>query len=337
MLCSVIVPARDAGKTIGECVLAVLSQSLPSADYELIVVDDGSTDRTVAIARKLGARVIGRSRQSTAAARNAGVRAARADLVVFLDADCLPKLDWLAQMIHPFDDSRVVGVQGAYASDQKGLMPRLIQADCEETYRHLESYASTDVVRGFSAAFRRSILVDLDGFDSSFLVGDDVELSYRLAKSGRRLVFNPRARVYHNHGASVGRYFERGLRDGLWRSMIDARHPDKAAGDSQTSPSLQAEISLAGLTFASLVLGTRWRRFLPVAGVFAALFTSVVAPSAWRSRKSGPEVLLTIPGFRFVRGLALGSGMAIGKGTLVSHRLIGGLSRFARFFRRGGS
>jgi glycosyltransferase involved in cell wall biosynthesis len=334
MICSVIVPARDAAKTIGECILAVLSQSLPENEYELIVVDDGSSDRTGAIARRLGARVIARPPRGIAAARNAGVQAARADIVVFLDPDCLPKIDWLAQMIRPFDDPAVVGVQGAYASDQTELMPRLIQAEWEETYRQLESYPLTDVVRGFSAAFRRSVLLGADGFDASFAVGDDLELSYRLAKSGRRLVFNRRARVYHKHGDSVGRYFERSLRDGLWRSLIHARHPDKAAGDSQTSWALRAEIPLAGLTLASFLLGTHWRRFLPVAGVFAALFTSIVAPSAWRARKSGAEVALTIPGLHFVRSLALGSGMAIGRGTIVGQRVADRLTRLTRLFRR---
>jgi glycosyltransferase involved in cell wall biosynthesis len=332
--CSVVVPAHNAGRTIGECVLAVFSQSLPSEDYELIVVDDGSTDRTVAIARELGARVISRPPLGIASARNAGAQAARADLIVFLDADCLPKLDWLAEMIRPFADSAVAAVQGAYSSDQTELMPRLIQAECEDTYSRLEAYPSTDVVYGFSAAFRRRVLTGAAGFDSAFAVGDDLELSYRLAKSGQRLVFNARARVYHQHGGSLGRYFERSVRDGLWRSLIHARHPDKSAGDSQTPTALRAEIPLAGLTFASFLLGTRWRGFLPVAGIFAAIFTSVVAPAAWRARRSGAEVALTVPGLHFVRGLGLGSGMAIGRGTIVGQSVANRLERLRRWLRR---
>ncbi|HLZ07865.1 MAG TPA: glycosyltransferase family A protein, partial [Chloroflexota bacterium] len=90
-VCSVIVPAHNSARTIGECVMAVLTQSIARDAYELIVVDDGSTDRTVPIARRLGARVMTRSGLGVAAARNAGLRATQSDLVVFLDSDCLPR------------------------------------------------------------------------------------------------------------------------------------------------------------------------------------------------------------------------------------------------------
>jgi glycosyltransferase involved in cell wall biosynthesis len=314
--------------------MAVLSQSLPRDSYELIVVDDGSTDQTASIARKRGARVLPRSALGLAAARNAGLQASRSDIVVFLDPDCLPRLDWLAEMIQPFGDPTVVGVQGAYASDQRELMPRLIQSECEETYRNLEAHPTTDVIRGYSAAFRRSVLVGFEGFDPSFTVGDDLELSRRLARNGLRLIFNGRARVYHRHGDSVWRYLERSLRDGLWDSLIRARHSDEADDDTQIPRALRAEVPLAGLTLVSFVLGARWRRILPLAGILAATFTTMVAPSAWRARDSGTDVALTLPGLHFLRSLALGSGMAIGRGAVASNQVSFRLAKLARLLRR---
>ena len=79
MYCSVIIPARNAGRTIGECLLAVLSQSVPRELYEVLVVDDGSTDQTLAIARKCGARVVPQPALGPAAARNTGARVAKGD------------------------------------------------------------------------------------------------------------------------------------------------------------------------------------------------------------------------------------------------------------------
>src|SRR5436309_1229156 len=110
MFCSVVIPARNAAGTIGECVLGVLSQSLPREMYEVLVVDDGSSDPTVAIARRLGVRVVAQPPLGIASARNAGIRAAKGDPIVFLDPDCVPKLDWLAQTIAPFADPKVAGV-----------------------------------------------------------------------------------------------------------------------------------------------------------------------------------------------------------------------------------
>ncbi|HLZ09715.1 MAG TPA: glycosyltransferase family 2 protein, partial [Chloroflexota bacterium] len=236
-------------------------------------------------------------------------------------------------MIRPFDDPEVVGVQGGYSSDQSELMPRLIQAEFEEMYRGFAAFPTIDAVRAFSAAFRRSVLIGADGFDPSFVVGDDLELSYRLKKRGGRLIFNPRARVYHLHGVSIWRYVERSLRAGLWALLIRARHPDRSADGRQNERPIPAEIPLAGLTFLSVVLGARWRRFLPVAGIFAAAFTTVVAPSAWRARASGADVALSVPGLRFLRSLALGSGMAIGQGTLVGNQVIFRLATVKRMLR----
>jgi len=87
MLCSVIIPARNAARTIGECLLAVLSQSVPRSLYEIIVVDDGSTDATARIARSHNVRVIPQPPLGVAAARNTGARAARGEILLFVDAD----------------------------------------------------------------------------------------------------------------------------------------------------------------------------------------------------------------------------------------------------------
>jgi GT2 family glycosyltransferase len=334
MLCSVVVPARNAAKTIGACIIAVLSQSMPRENYEVIVVDDGSTDHTAYIARKFGIRVLPQPPLGVGAARNTGARAAAGDLVVFLDADCLPKLDWLAQMVAPFSDPRVVAVQGAYSSDEPGLVPRLIQAECDDEYRRLESYPSIDVIQGFSAAYRRSIFLAAGGFDTTFAVAGDVELAYRLAKTGMRLVFAPKACVYHNHGSSVRGYLERTVRVGLWRSLVRARHPEKAGGDSQSSEALKAQVPLASLTVATVVLGTRWRPLLPLAGLLAALFAGSTVPYAWRSRRAGTDVALAAPAAQFLRAFGLACGMALGGGTLMGTRLARSLNRIARSLGR---
>ncbi|HUX87895.1 MAG TPA: glycosyltransferase [Chloroflexota bacterium] len=333
MLCSVIVPARNAARTIGECLLSVLSQSVPRELYEIIVVDDGSTDATVRIARSHNVRVIPQPPLGVAAARNTGARAAKSDILLFVDADCVPALDWIGQMLAPFEDPLVVGAKGAYLTHQEDLLPRLVQVEYEEKYRRLERFDSIDFIDGYSAAYRRSAFLAAGGFDASLAAAEDVELSFRLAKSGQRLVFAPKARVFHYHGESLRRYATRKLRYGLWRSLVYARHPDKAQGDSHTPPELRAQIPLAGLAVGAAVLGTRWPKFYRMSGVFLGLFATTTAPFAWRARRAGTDAAIAAPLLMLVRALGLGVGLAIGTGSLFGQRLVQRISRFARAFR----
>jgi len=318
---SVIIAARNMGRTVGECVLATLSQSVPRNLYEVIVVDDGSTDQTAAIARRCGVRTLSQRSSGLAAARNTGAQAARGDIVVFLDADCVPKLDWLAQMVSPFADSKIVGVKGAYQTNQSGLLPRLIQAEWDDTYRRLQENNAIDLVDGYSAAYRRDAFLAAGGFDPSFAAASDVELSCRLTKAGHRLVFAPKAAVYHYHGNSLTSYVEEAIRSGLWRSLLYARHPETLLSNGDPRPELQAQIPLVGLTLGTLLLGTRWRRCLPLSGLFTLAFASTTVPSALRARSSGDDVALAAPVLQFLRALGLGFGMAVGSVTLLIQRV----------------
>ncbi len=334
MYYSVVIPARNARKTIGECVLAALSQSAPKERYEVIVVDDGSVDATGAIARSHGVRVIPQPPLGMAAARNTGARAARGDVVVFLDPDCVPALDWLAQMVAPFEDPTVVAVKGAFQSHDTSLLSRLIQAEYDDRYRRLESGATIDFVDGCPSAYRRAAFLNVGGFDPSLAAAEDVDLSCRLARTGQRFVFAPKARVHRDHGVSFQRYAAWKLRYGLWRSLVYARHPGKTGfGDSAPSD-LQTQIPLAGLTVASVVLGSRWQRLLPLAGVFLAAFASTTVPFAWKARKAGTDAAIASPILLFVRALALGTGLAIGGTSLAGQDLIQRISRLGRTLRR---
>jgi GT2 family glycosyltransferase len=334
MLCSVIIPARNAASTIGECLLATLSQSLPKEHYEIIVVDDGSSDATARIARQAGVRVIPQPPRGAAAARNAGARSARGDVLVFLDTDCVPKLDWLAQMIAPLDDPAVAGVRGAYQSHEAGLFPRLIQAEWDETYRQLGRRPSIGAVSRNSAAYRRGAFLAAGGFDPTFSGAEDLDLSYRLTEAGHRLVFAPKAQVLHRHGHSVAGFIAQRVRAGLWQALLSARYPSEARAEAQASGTARAQLPLAAVAVASLLAGARWRRALPFAGLALLGFASSAGPSAWRARHAGADVVLAAPGLRFVGTLSLAIGLAAGGSVLVGHRAAQRLRRLGRSFDR---
>src|SRR5688500_17886323 len=123
---SVIIPARDEADKIDACLNALQVQTVGWGNLEVLVIDDGSRDRTCAIAEEHRVRVIRQEHAGAASARNRGVREAKSDIVVFMDADCVPAPDFIDRLLAPFTgegpDSEVIGALGIYRTSQKGIL-----------------------------------------------------------------------------------------------------------------------------------------------------------------------------------------------------------------------
>jgi len=248
---SVVIPVKNGSCSITEALSALTSQSLKPA--EIIVVDDGSTDDTVEKVKKFektkklkNLKLISQNSAGPAAARNNGAKQARAEFLVFIDADCVPERDWLKEMLSPFSDPKVAGVQGAYKSSQKELMARFTQIEIEDRYHRMIFSKDIDWIGSYSAAYRRLVFLELKGFDKEFrkASGEDPDLSFSIQEHGHKLVFNPRAIVYHSHPTSLRSYLRKKFQHAKWRVLLYKRHTAKAVSDSYTPQSLKAQIVL---------------------------------------------------------------------------------------------
>lgn len=106
-----------------------------------------------------------------------------------------------------------------------------------------------------SAGFRRQVFLQAGGFDAVFPLAcaEDVELAYRLESQGYKIVFNPRARVYHLHADSISEYWKKKYKFAYWRVLAVKRHPNKIWKDSHTPQSMKIQLLFAPLLIASLV------------------------------------------------------------------------------------
>jgi cellulose synthase/poly-beta-1,6-N-acetylglucosamine synthase-like glycosyltransferase len=329
---SVIVPAYQAEGTIGACVRALNAQTLPRDRYEIIVVDDGSTDRTANVARKAGAdRVLTVPHGGPAAARNAGVDAARGEIVLFTDADCEPSPEWLERMVAPLADPGVTGAKGTYRTRQRALMARLVQLEYEFRYERMARAPRIDFVDTYAAAYRRAVLLQAGGFDPAFPIpsAEDIDLSFRLAQAGHRLVFVPDAWVWHHHPEHLGTYLMRKARYGFWRALLYLRHPDKIAGDAHTDPHLKAQFALLALALLGLAGGLLWWPLTAPGLLFLAGFLATTFPFARWAWKRDRKVAAVWPAVTLLRVLVQGAGLAVGLvyHGLVTHRAAGPASR----------
>lgn len=309
---SVIIPCHDAEKTIAAAIEALLAQT--KKPDEIIIVDDGSTDSTRSTVESFGKRVkyIHQKKRGPAAARNLGARTAHFEIILFTDADCIPEKNWVKEMVGPFADKKVSGVQGAYKTKQKGLIPRFAQIEIEERYERMKKAKELDWIGSYSAAVRRKEFLELKGYDESFPVasGEDPEFSFRLVKKGGKLVFNPNAIVYHKHPTSLGKYLRTKFFRAFYRPKMYSKHKEKAISDSYTPQVLKLQIIIAGLTILS-VFASLW------AGFFAATFFALVFlisnipffAFSWRKDK---KVAAVSPLIIFLRSIVFGIGLVLG-------------------------
>lgn len=318
---SVVIPARNAAATLPACLDALRRQTGGPPAFEVVVVDDGSTDDTAAVAEAAGARVERMAHAGRAAARNRGAEVAQGALLLFTDADCVPNPDWIARLTAPFADSTVAGARGVYRTRQRALVARFVQLEYEDKYRLLKPLQDIDFVDTYSAAYRREVFLANGGFDPTLPFDEDQDFSFRLANRGHRLVFVPDAVVYHQHAESLRAYASKKFRIGFWKAKIVLTHPNKLARDTHTPLSQRVELALFYLTVllalaAAMGVVSFW---WPAASALA--LTATTLPFAWRAARKDAAVGLAAPLLLWVRAAALGMGFALGMARFLPRRL----------------
>lgn len=213
---SVIVPAYNEAAWLPHSLAALVAQDYPGA-FELIVVDNGSSDQTVLVAKAHGARVVSEPRLGVAYAREAGFRAARGDLLLTTDADTLVPVDWLTNLVRLFDQHpEAVGVGGPVSYAMQDPLQRQLFETVIPLLHELDRWVheGRGHLVGANLAVRRTAYLALDGFRTELTLGEDLDFSHRLAQLGP-VIFAPQVRVvtsdrrFRSRGPQmVWRYFQ---------------------------------------------------------------------------------------------------------------------------------
>ena len=313
---SVIVPAYNAMNTLEACLKSLNQQSTNNEEYEVIIVDDCSTDRTSDIAKQFPIRYFRQQNQGPATARNKGAQEAKGEIILFTDSDCMPQNNWIEEMVKPFDDPKVMAVKGVYKTNQKALTARFAQIEFEERFEMLKKVESIDMVDTYSAGYRKSIFLSLGGFDPSFPVAnnEDTELSYKMSQAGHKMVFNPNAIVYHlNHPDSIKKYARLKFWRGYWRMVVYKRYPNKMLKDSYTPQTLKIQILFLFLFLISLLLMGLLPHLIVYSLIFSiAGFVLSILPLTLLALKKDILVGILSPFFVSIRSFSLGLGIIWG-------------------------
>ena len=225
---SVIVCAYNGERTVDSCLASLETLNYPN--YEVIVVNDGSNDRTKEISERYKyVRLINQANQGLSAARNVGLRASTGDIIAYTDCDCMVDPDWLMHLVARFLTSDFGAVGGPNLPPPDNSMVANCVAVSPGAPAHvLLDDEIAEHIPGCNMAFRREALEAIDGFDPLFrAAGDDVDVCWRLQNKGYKIGFSAAAVVWHFRRNTVRDYVKQQEGYGKAEALLYFKHPTR--------------------------------------------------------------------------------------------------------------
>jgi O-antigen biosynthesis protein len=224
---SVVVCSHNGARTIWECCQGL--QNLMYPNFEVIVVDDGSTDDTGAIASQFGFRVIRTENHGLSNARNTGLEAAAGEIIAYLDDDAYPDPHWLAYLALTFLRTNHAGVGGPNIPPSgDGRIADCVANAPGGPMAVLLADREAEHIPGCNMAFRKAQLEAVGGFDPQFrTAGDDVDVCWQLREHDCTLGFHPGAVVWHHRRCSVRGYWRQQVGYGKAEALLERKWPEK--------------------------------------------------------------------------------------------------------------
>lgn len=253
---SIIIPTYNEEKYLHACLSSILDINYPKDGVEIIVVDNGSTDKTVDIAMDFGAKILEDSSKNVSGLRNLGAEKATGEVLAFVDADCIVSKDWLTKAAIYFNNINIV----AWGSPP--VLPEK-QTWVQKTWfliRYKEdNVQDVDWLETMNLFVRKEQFLAISGFNENLITCEDVDFSYRIRKHGR-IVSDYRIKVTHLGEASTVKEF---MKKEIWRGKSNLKGIFSHGLVLREIPSLCIPIYfgffLPGLLFATIIfLDSKW-------------------------------------------------------------------------------
>jgi rhamnosyltransferase len=225
---SIIILAKNEEKNIGACLKGIYSQNY-NEEFEVIVIDSGSEDKTVQIAKQYPIRLIEIPSQEFhhGRTRNLGARLAKGENLVYITADAFPiNNNWLENLLSPLEDNGVAGVYGRQiAYEDANPMEKFFYSYFYPKAKRVVS--STDLNRGLEEFYINYVFLSNVNsalkkevwrrykFDENIIMAEDKKWAIDILRAGYKLLYEPDAAVYHSHNYSLISAFKRRFDDGV--------------------------------------------------------------------------------------------------------------------------
>jgi len=307
---SVVVASYNGASTLEQCLISL--EKLHYPDYEIILVDDGSTDETPQIAaRHPQVRCIRHEKNlGLSAARNTGIHAATGEIVAFTDSDCRADESWLYFIAADLLDGKFSGVGGPnlLPPEDCPVATAVMAAPGGPTHVMLGN-REAEHIPGCNMAFTKAALLKIGGFDPLFTkAGDDVDLCWRLQSAGFKIAFSPAAVVWHHRRETLGAYLRQQRGYGEAEVLLAKKHPQhfNRFGNAIWRGKIYSPLKRGGWTQAiyAPITPHDWSFFTTL-----EFYVSVVLPVTLLSFWFPPLILLAAAGLLFSVGICVVAGL----------------------------
>lgn len=224
---SVVVASYNGGKTLDKCLASLGALDYPN--YEIIVVDDGSTDATPQIVKRYPVKCIRVPNGGLSRARNLGIEAAEGEIVAFLDSDAYADPGWLYYLVTALEEADAAAVGGPNLSPpEDGFVAQCVDHAPGNPSHVLLDDTTAEHVPGCNMAFRKNALQLIGLFDPTHhAAGDDVDVCWKLLARDLTIAFHPGAFVWHHRRATVRAYLKQQQGYGYAEAHLQQRYPGR--------------------------------------------------------------------------------------------------------------
>ncbi len=230
---SIIIPVRNRPDEIKACLESLFLLDYPADKLEIIAVDDASDDHTPGIVKQFDVNLISlKTNQKAPYCRNLAAGKAKGDVLAFIDSDCTADTKWLSDMIEAFLDPRVGAVGGRIDGFFKtGRLDRYEDVNSSLIIgTHIKR--SSDVNKFFyvpscNLLVKKDLFLTLGGFNPGLVVGEDVDLCWRIQNAGSAVEFRPNGTVFHRHRNKLTSFCKRRFDYGTSEPLLQKLHPDR--------------------------------------------------------------------------------------------------------------
>jgi cellulose synthase/poly-beta-1,6-N-acetylglucosamine synthase-like glycosyltransferase len=267
---SIVVTVYNSESTINECLRCIYKLDYPTERLEIIVVDDGSTDRTVQKVKDYPAKLILKEHGGYPSSMNAGIKEAKGDIILIVDSDTYVEQDYLIKILGEFEDQKV-GIASGYVATKPNakFWARIVGFESEARYDQMKSNY-VDFITSTCTAYRREVFEQVGLFNKELKRGSDEDLAQRASKAGWKIVLRKDAVCYHDWVSSVKKYFKKQMANGIYEINNFLRHPELLRGREQHPPSLYVPMLLTSVVLLvpiCFLLGVVWVSLLAFLGL----------------------------------------------------------------------